>query len=248
MVYLYTDDQPLPDNHVRITVESFFRTHQWTVVASPSDAIRELACMLQELADASVFEMSFFPLMENGTPYPYPLRDDMFLRQLQEEHRTLILLVHENPEKAIPRRLIVASSDPQRWPILNMMEATDDDIPYLSRWITYSVGSVYLPWAHPRFPEMMSKIVEELDSVEFPRHFPKKYYLMGPPQEMTLIQRNALLRFIRLIGQDRVFRRVEVYAAKGICGNTEEEPMMLTKENMSGVDLLIADAIEQRER
>lgn len=248
MIRLYAPNQPLMGDQFLITVHSFFRTHQWTFVVPRSYTLRELACALRDYVDAAIYEMSFFPLMDNAVPYPYPLRDDMHLDRLQEEHRHLVVLIHENPEKAIPRRLLIES--PHQRPSLNMVEATDQDIPYLSDWITFQVRKVYLPWSHPLFSRMMDEITETLDAVDFPRSFAYQYILVGPSHQegLTLSQRNALLRFFRVIGQDRVFRRIEVYAEKGICGNTNEEPMMLTEENMRGIDLLIADAIAQRER
>lgn len=250
MVQLHTSDQPLEEKQFLITVHSFFRTAQWVFIVSSMDAIRELTCALRDQVEASIHEMSLFPLMEDGTPYPYPLREDMRLDRLHEGHRNLVLLIHENPEKAIPRRLLIASDLPQQRPSLNLVEATEEDIPYIWNWVSQGVRKVYLPWSHPRFPVMMKEITDALDGVEFPRMFPYHYYLMGPPQteEMTLEQRNALLQFYRIIGQHRIFRRIEVYATTGICGNQSEEPMMLTKENMQYVDLVLAHAIEQRER
>lgn len=246
MIRLYTPNQPLADDQFLITVSSFFRTHQWTFVVSSADTIREITLALRDKVDASIHEMSLFPISDDGIAYPYPLRDDMCLDRLQEEHRTLVLLIHENPEKAIPRRLLMASDSPQRRSILDLTEATEQDIPYIGHWITLYVSKVYLPWSHPLFPEMMNRITESLDGVDIPHSFAYYYYLVGPPQErITLPQRNAMLRFYRVVG-DRFFRRVEVYAAKGICGNTEEEPMKLTQENMQGIDLLVADAIGQR--
>jgi hypothetical protein len=255
-MYPYTENHVIEENSFLIHVRTVFGTTVWSFVVFPADTLRELKCELRHPIEADVYEMSLFPLMD-GVPNPYPLRDDMPLSQLYEEHRTLIVVIGENPKKLAPRRLLTPSDDPQKKPILNLVDAAEKDLEYIAYWIVrpYSsqVRAVRIPWDHPRFCDIVQEItrsfewVGEIDTrIGYPRH----YYLVWSIDDhvvaaevMTVQQRNALLKFFRVLSSSQGFRRVRVYADKGILGNTNEESMVLTKENLLGVDLLLAESI-----
>lgn len=257
MIQPYTENQPLVDNQFLITVQDFLRTTQWILIVSSTDRICELKCTLSHMVDASIHELSIFATEENSTPFPYPLRDDMKLENLQVEHRCLLFLIHESPEKLAPRRLLLPRYDSKK-PILDLTHATDEDLTYLRRWIVRDyasqVSAVHIPWRDPRFAVMMKEITTSLDNAymdDIRPGYPYRYVLVESDTKedqplITLEQRNALVIFFRILGECHNFRKIAMYAEKGVLGNTEDQPMRLTKENMATVDLILADAIGDR--
>lgn len=257
----YVTGEPLAKESFIITVQTIFRTSEWTFEVTTRDHIRELKCILRDLIHAQVDEMNLFPIVDDS-PYPYPLANEMSLTRLQQEHRNLLILISDNLEKLAPRRLLITSDEPQKRPILDLTEATEEDMYYIDRWIVCpyhaQVRAVRIPWDSPQFVNMMRGIVNsfaDADEIETRIGYPVHYYLVRtqPPTEeqaelITLYQRNILYRFCQELRKEPGFRQVRMYAEKGVLGNTSDEPMMLTKDNMCGVDLLLAEAIHDYQK
>ncbi len=248
----------LPDELI-ITVRALCNVKEWKIIKQKTDRIAELKCEVSQLADASIHEISLFPPMDGDQFYPYALRDDLPLGKLLEEHRTLHLLISENPEKFAPRRLVIVREPPKK-PILDLTRVEEEDMRFVPKWIVepyYNRFSrVRIPWDHPHVDQLLTSIAQELIDFSnyddrpcrFPYHF--ELVLMKPDDPPADPYFRAgirgLLAFFRHIQSNahaRHFHRIGFYAGKGVMGNMEEEPVLLTKEAMTRVDLLVADAM-----
>jgi hypothetical protein len=224
-----TQDVPLKDEEFVINVNSFMGLNEWSFGVNHTHTIWNLKHALVEYLNADVYEIS----LTIGLDHPYSLRDDLYLHELREDHRTLHVMIKENPTKAIPRRLLIIQQDEKK--VLDLREMRNEDIRYIGyNWIVsydYSYRGVYrviLSYTNPLFEETLKKIVDTIDSsldVEERPQYPLHYFIDGVNDENLFIQNRieALSYFYDTLNRYKNFHRIRLYL--GI-----ENPKLITKE------------------
>ena len=158
--------KPLTDNptvfesdEFPIHVQTFMNLHTFSFIACNNDTIFQLKCALEKLADCSNHEMKLLI----GPDYPYPLTDHLLLKDLLETHRTLNLIIVENPSKAIPKRVLLTQLGGDKKD-LDLRVIDKNDIIHLKNWIVlpdraaWIWDSVLLSWGHPFFCQILNEI------------------------------------------------------------------------------------------
>ncbi len=233
-IYLLTEETPLVENDFAITVHSFMGLKEWSFGVNRNHTIGHLKRALKMLCiEADPLEMSLIV----GLDHPYSLRDEIYLHELREEHRTLHVIVNENPKKVIPKRLITYNTEHKK--ILDLREMREDDFQYISyNWIvTYNFDGargVVLSSTHSLFDRTLKEIARDIDNslnVEERPEYPLHYFIDGVGEsdydQAVFIQDHTetLYYFYRKLNPYRNFRRIRLYL-----GSFDSNAKLITKE------------------
>lgn len=243
---LLEENTILKDDEIQINVQSFMNLNIWSFVAKKYNTIYCLKVALEPFADASHHEMKIII----GPDYPYPLADGFHLHDLLENHRTLTVIIVENPSKAVPKRVLEYISE-SNTKILNLMNIEEIDINYLQNWVflpynaTWSWESIKLWWNHPLFCNIMDRITTTLESmigVLGRVTFPTRIYINGEG-EMDNARLKSLRYFYKKLEMNKLFHTIELYISQGLLGNNTSDYMILSKETSKHIDLILSSYI-----
>lgn len=251
----------LLEKEILITINSFMNITTFYFASLPYHSISNLKKYLAKETECDYHEITIFI----GPDYPYPLDDKIFLNDLLENHRTLHFIISENPEKAIPKRLLI-EKDGKKY--LDLRKADDHDIcfSYIDNWIvtygTYNCKYVMLHWEHPLFCKILNLITTSLDNtgyIEQMPYYPLHYFIDSSKGYIMDQDRLKELRyFYRKMGESKCFNRVALYTKLSFFGEDIEEIqdikdiqdiqdtnkyIRLEKENTKKVDLILSDLI-----
>ena len=103
-----------------------------------NDTIKDLKRDISEIMNCNIEDQSIII----GENYPYPLNNDLNLSDLLEEHRSLNLVISENPKKAVPTRLVkkrnieyITNKEVPCFKVLNLQNIHHYDIENIGLWI-----------------------------------------------------------------------------------------------------------------
>lgn len=245
-MYLITEEKELIGKDIPITVHSFMYINTWNVGTKDNDTILSLKQFLSRLADCSSHEI----ILTLGQDYPYSLTDHLLIKDFLENHRIFHLIVKENPKKVIPKRLLRYEEKEERVvKCIDFTEMYKEDIEYIWHWIIYrnyhDCRIVYLDSEHPNFCEIMKEITESLySSLDMDRipNYPIHYFIKGGKNEDIYLK--ELRYFYKKLNEFNSFHRIRLYIGPGFFGDikdTENQYILLTKENVKSVDLILSD-------
>lgn len=246
-----TDNTIIGSDEFQIHVQTFMNLHIWSFIANNNDKILDLKYELQSLTDSGHSEMK----LVIGPEYPYPLMDELYLYELLEIHRTLTVIIVENPSRAIPKRVLIHYED-MNTKDLNLTEIEEKDIHYIRHWlflpdhVSWRWNSIQLSWDHPFFCDILNEItvgLQSMSSVISRVIFPTKCYITGE-SELDQKKLKELRYFYKKLEEQRLFHTISLYVSPGLLGNDTQDYMMLTKENMERVDLVLSSLIWENRR
>lgn len=243
---LTDSDDVLESDEFLIHVQTLMNLHTFSFIACNNDTIFQLKCALEKLADCSNHEMKLLI----GPDYPYPLTDHLLLKDLLETHRTLNLIIVENPSKAIPKRVLLTQLGGDKKD-LDLRVIDKNDIIHLKNWIVlpdraaWIWDSVLLSWGHPFFCQILNEITIGLHSISGILSrviFPTKFYLTGKG-ELDPLRLKELRYFYKKLQEHRLFHTIGIYVAPGLLGNDRTDYMLLTRDNTERMDLVLSSLI-----
>lgn len=248
-------DDKLLENEILISINSFMNVTTFYFASLPYHNISNLKRCISKETDCDYHEIT----ISIGPEYPYPLGDNIFLHDLLENHRTLSFIVSENPEKVIPKRLIIEKDGKK---CLDLRKAYDSDIcfSYIDKWIvsygSYNCKYVILDWEHPLFCKILNLITTSLDStgyVEEMPYYPHDYFIESSSKGYVMDQDRLkeLRYFYTKMGEFKCFKKVSLHVKPSFFGEDgdnednrdDNKYIRLEKENTKKVDLILSDLI-----
>jgi hypothetical protein len=186
------DIQEIPDDgDFAITIRSSVYRYPIQVWASNEDTVYSLKEYMGERMERYLDEMTV--VISQACPYPLP--DEMRLHKLLDEHRHLLVLVHEGKEEPygrvlherpmdvwwcqeVPQRYLI-EKETEEWNkqngqwvtivkrILDFRFLVKESIPRIRSWLyaTRDVSEIWLLGTHPHVMEMVSIIAEDVLSL-----------------------------------------------------------------------------------
>lgn len=114
--------------------------------------IKDLKREIGKLVNASIDEQTLMI----GESFPYPLINNLKLSDLLPEHRSLNLVISENPKKCVPTRLLKNR-------IISLINMIDSDLLYISNWLYMGYKNIEIDCDNKYFKDAMEEIEECLD-------------------------------------------------------------------------------------
>ncbi len=187
------DIQEIPDDgDFTLTIRSSVYRYPIQVWASNEDTIYSLKEYMGERMERYLDEIT----VSISQSCPYPLPDEMLLHKLLDEHRNLLVSVHEGKEESygrpspiqpmdvwwrqdVPLRYLV-EKETEEWNkqnghwvtvvkrILDFRFLVKESIPRIRSWLyaTRDVSEIWLLGTHPYVMEMVSMIAEDILSLQ----------------------------------------------------------------------------------
>jgi hypothetical protein len=241
--YLLNEEEKIRNDDFPIKVISFMGLNEWTFGANTNHRLKSLKNALTKYLDADFYEIS----LTIGPEFPYQLNDNMYLYELLPHHRTLHVIVSENPKKVVPSRLIRYNNNNRK--ILDLREMREDDVNYISyNWIvTYNFDKAYdviLSSTHPLFDQTLMTIGNSLYhslDIETRPEYPFHYYIDGVGEsdyeQAIFVQNhiNSFYYFYEKLGKFSSFKRIRFYFG------LPENKTLITKQWMLGVIPIIGE-------
>lgn len=218
---------------MEIIVKNIFGTYERTFLMEPRQTIYDLRQMM-----GTELNMTLYEVVLCGGPgiFPYPFANDMRLEALDAEHRTLFMIIKEDPEHAVPLRV-----RPER-ECLDLRELFEEDISYLKKWLVMRrFGEIRVRWQDPLLPRILHEIAPNIyrTNVTVLRFYGEPSTGLYHPPELWKELRYLLREAVR---QQDAFRLV---ADPGILGNITDEQSIIMPEDLARVDLIAASFLRE---
>lgn len=168
MRHLIENENLLVDEF-EINVFTLLLSQNLIFAVKDKDTIYTLKISISRIINAHPLEQSLMV----GPDFPYPLRDDLLISNLLDNHRNLNLVISENPKEITPTRLtslrdksyINDNYIPGMIRVLNFQNIEENDIEYIHHWIfSERYKTIEIDWNNPYFYETIKAIVDSLDA------------------------------------------------------------------------------------